>query len=181
MQYHLLINFIGFQVAWFSCVLMAAKDQPSVGIYVVLLVVLLHLYLINNRLRNLSLLIIVTIIGSAWDSLLTSQGILVFSNGIISNKLAPSWIIAMWLGFATTLNVSLRWLYQRYFLAFILGLIAGPLAYQSGAALGAVSIPNTMMANIYLAGGWAIIMPLLVYISEAFESINLNRVISHEH
>ncbi len=180
-NYHLIINFVGFQVAWFTCVLMAAKNQPMNGIAVALVVAAVHLYLVDNRLRALTLLVIITLIGSTWDSLLTSQKILVFSSGILSPNLAPTWIIAMWLSFATTLSVSLRWLYKRYVLAFVLGTISGPLAYQAGAALGAVSIPDNMTANIFLAFGWGLLMPLLVFIAETFENMSTNRVATHEH
>lgn len=180
MNYQLLINFIGFQLAWFSCVLMAAKNEPQIGIVVVGLVVIIYLYLVENRLRSLSLLFIITFIGSSWDSFLTSQQVLVFNSGIISSNMAPSWIIAMWLSFATTINVSLRWLYQRYALAFILGAIAGPLAYQAGAAFGAVSIPDNITANVMLAIGWGLLMPLFIYIAQAIEKTTENRVINYE-
>lgn len=180
-RYHLIINFVGFQIAWFACVLMAAKNQPTAGIIVAFIVVFIHLYLVDNRLHALSLLLIIALIGSTWDSLLTSQQILVFSSGMITPYLAPTWIIAMWLSFATTISVSFRWLYQRYMLAFILGVISGPLVYHAGAALGAVSIPDKMTANIFLAFGWGVIMPLLIFLSEKFENIKTKRVTTHEH
>ncbi|MFW2374029.1 MAG: DUF2878 family protein, partial [Gammaproteobacteria bacterium] len=44
----------------------------------------------------------------------------------------------------------------------ILGAIAGPLAYQAGSALGAMIIPDSMQANMTLAVGWAVLMPLMM-------------------
>jgi len=40
---------------------------------------------------------------------------------------------------ATTLNVSMAWLRGRYALAAIFGAFGGPLAYYSGAKLGAMT------------------------------------------
>ena len=180
-RYQLIINFAGFQIAWFACVLMAAKDQPIIGVAVAFVVVALHLFLVDNRVRAVCLLLVITLIGGTWDSLLTSQQILVFSSGLISPNLAPIWIMAMWLSFATTLSVSFRWLHHRYVLAFALGAISGPLAYQAGAALGAVTIPDSTLANIYLACGWGVLMPLFIFITEIIENLNTNRVVTNGH
>lgn len=169
-RYRIVINVIGFQLGWFSCVLMAAQNKPSIGIVISMIVIALHLYLVNNKLGTLGLLFTITLLGGAWDSLLTSTGILVFNSGIIVQFLAPSWIIVMWLLFATTLNVSLRWLYNRTWLAMLTGAVAGPLAYQGGAALGAVVIPDTVFANTILAIGWSVLLPLSIKVSQVFET-----------
>ena len=162
------VNFIIFQLGWFSCVLMAARGSPETGIIVALLLVGVQLYLADNRRSLLFLLIIITLIGSAWDSLLTSLNILVFNTGMIVHFLAPGWIITMWLIFATTLNVSFRWLFGRYWLAMLLGALCGPMAYQAGAALGAVFIPDNLLANLVMASGWALLMPMSIKLAEMF-------------
>ncbi len=179
-RFHLIINFVAFQVAWFACVLTAANNQPIFGLVTAVVVVGIHLSLVENRLRALIALAIVTVIGVTWDSILTSTRILIFDTGLIVTHLAPYWIIAMWLSFATTLSVSLRWLYGRYVLALILGAIAGPLAYQAGHALGAVSIPNSFIANIVIAVGWAVLMPLFMAITEAIENTTAKEVTAND-
>jgi len=50
-SYRIIINILSFQVTWFTCVLMAAKNQPIIGIIVALIVVIIHLYLVENRLQ----------------------------------------------------------------------------------------------------------------------------------
>lgn len=171
----LLINFVGFQIAWFACVLSAANNQPIIGICIALVIVLIHLYLSANRTSAFTLLAIITLMGSAWDSVLTNQQILVFSSGMMLPFLAPTWIFAMWLSFSTTINTAFRWLYHRYFLAFILGAISGPLTYQAGAALDAVVIPNSLTATVWIAIGWGVMMPLFILIAERFETIDTNK------
>ncbi|MCW9046523.1 MAG: DUF2878 domain-containing protein [Gammaproteobacteria bacterium] len=165
-QKQIVVNFIIFQLGWFSCVLMAAQGLHETGIFIALLLVCVQLFLADNRKKLLILMAIVTLIGSAWDSVMTSLGILVFDTGMIVSFLAPGWIIAMWLMFATTLNVSFRWLFGRYWLAMLLGAICGPLTYQAGAAMSAVVIPDNFLANSVIAAGWALLMPLYIKLTE---------------
>ena len=156
------MNFLGFQLGWLACVLTAANNQPVIGVVAAVIIVATHVYFMQDKVNTLISLFVISFLGIIWDSILTQQQILVFTSGLITNNLAPYWIMAMWFLFATTLNVSLRWLHGHYVYAMLLGAIAGPLAYQAGSALGAVIIPDSMQANIVLAAGWAVLMPLMM-------------------
>ena len=169
-KHNIVINFAGFQIGWFACVLSAANNMPEVGLVIALSVVMLHVYVSRNRQNTLQLLFIVTLLGSAWDSILTHNQVLVFNSGLLTSYIAPSWIMMMWLLFATTLTVSFRWLYGRYMLAAALGAVFGPLTYQAGAAMGAVIIPDEMLANILLILSWSVIFPLLIKITEFYQA-----------
>lgn len=166
---HQLINFVAFQLGWFACVLSAANNQPLLGIGSALLLLGLHFSLSSQVRRDLVLVAAIALIGSSWDSLLTWQQLMLFSSGQYHHNLAPAWISAMWLMFATTINSSLRWLYQRYWLAALLGAIAGPLAYQAGAALGAVNLPQPMLTMVLMSIGWALMMPLFIKLAQNIE------------
>jgi hypothetical protein len=166
---HQLINFVAFQLGWFACVLSAANNQPLLGIACALLLLSLHFSLSTQARRDLVLVSGIALIGSSWDSLLTWQQLMLFSSGQYHHNLAPAWISAMWLMFATTINVSLRWLYRRYFLAAMLGAIAGPLAYQAGAALGAVALPQPLLSLAVMSVGWALLMPLFIKLAQRIE------------
>jgi hypothetical protein len=63
--------------------------------------------------------------------------------------------------FATTLNVSLRWLRGRPLLGALLGAVGGPLAYLAGAKLGGIELLEPALALSALAAGWALLLPLL--------------------
>ena len=169
MNSRMLANFIGFQLGWFACVLMAARGQPMLGIAVALVMVAVHLYMSPQPVGDLRMMLAVTLLGGMWDSLLTGIGILQFSTGMLLPWLAPHWIFAMWLVFATTLNTSLRWLHGRYLLAMVLGAAGGPLAYNAGAALNAVTMPDALLANSAMAAGWGLLMPALVKLAEYFD------------
>jgi hypothetical protein len=170
------INIISFQIGWFACVIMASRNMPEAGILVSLFLIGIQLFLDKNPKNKLLLLMTVGIIGLAWDSLLTATEILVFDTGMIAYFLAPGWILVMWLIFATTLDISFRWLFGRYWIAMLLGAICGPLAYQAGSALGAVDIPNDLVANTIMAAGWAVIMPLLIRLAEYFDNTGAAKV-----
>jgi len=71
----------------------------------------------------------------------------------------------MWMLFATTLNVSLRWLQPRLGLAALLGMIAGPLAYYAGARLGGVSFSAPAAALCAVAAVWTLVLPMLLIIA----------------
>ncbi len=71
-------------------------------------------------------------------------------------------MIALWANFATTLNLSLAGLQTRPWLAALLGLVCGPLAYWGGAGLGAMTFITPLPALITLALGWALLTPLLL-------------------
>ena len=83
-------------------------------------------------------------IGALWDGLLARLGFLEFPSGMFLPWLAPVWIIALWVGFATTLNVSLALLQGRWYWALLFGAVGGPLAYWAGMRLGGVRIPHDM-------------------------------------
>ena len=133
----LILNYLLFQAAWFACVLGGANGYPWFGSGVALLAILLHLSLVSNPGREATLVLLVGLLGALLDSLLVSLGWLDFPSGQLLPGTAPHWIIAMWMAFATVLNVSLGWMRGRYGLAVLLGAVAGPLAYYAGAELGA--------------------------------------------
>ena len=90
---------------------------------------------------------------------LVASGWVSYPSGQWHAALAPYWIVAMWIGFATTLNVSLGWLKGRYWLATLFGAAGGPLAYLAGAKLGGITLVSSDAAPLALALGWAAIMP----------------------
>lgn len=160
-------NFILFQIGWFSCVISGATPGYSwVGVVVVAIIVALHLLRANDISREASLVIAAMFIGTLWDSSLIQAGLFNFPHSAAINGLAPYWIIAMWGLFATTLNVSMKWMKGKYLLASAFGAIGGSLAYYAGYKLNAVEFSDTRTALVAVAAGWAIIMPALMALSE---------------
>jgi hypothetical protein len=158
-------NALVFQAGWLCCVLAGAYHLPWLGTLTALLIVAWHVRSAGNPSRELTLILIAGVIGAVWDSFLVYAGWLQYPSGILFPGTAPHWIVAMWLLFATTLNVSLRWLQGRPALAAALGALAAPGAYFAGWKLGGVQIPELPLAMLALGAGWAVLLPLLVYLA----------------
>lgn len=168
----MLINILLFQLCWFACILGGANGMPLLGVAVVALAVAYHLYSTANPRAELLLLVVAAIIGGAWDSLLVTLGWLVYPSGTLIAGTAPYWLVAMWIAFATTFNVSLRWFKQHLLLAALFGAVGGPLAYFAGERLGGVVFSSYPAALGALALGWTLLMPLLLLIADRFNGFS---------
>lgn len=151
-----------FQGAWFAAVLGAAAGRHWLGPAAVALVVAIHLALTDNRPGETKLLLTTGVLGFFFDTALVAGGVFLPLAHLLPRPFSPLWMVALWLNFATTLNVSLAWLRSRYLLAALFGAVGGPLAYYSGARLGATEALPTTGAMLILAAGWGVMTPLLV-------------------
>ena len=169
MNFAVITNFVIFQIGWFSCVLGGAHNWPWLGTLVAALLIVIHLWRVPSPTPELKLLLIAGMLGIIFDSLLVTFNLLQFPSGTLVEGMAPHWIIAMWMMFATTLNVTFRWLKGQFILAALLGAIAGPLAYYGGAKLGGVMFNQFTLSLIVLALIWGSAMPLLMWLSDRFD------------
>jgi hypothetical protein len=161
-----LLNFVAFQIGWLSAVIGAGKGWPFLGPIVVAVVVALHLWRSPRRSREVQFLIIVALLGTMVDSLLSAFHLVSYRGGHGTTWIAPAWITAMWLNFGTTIHASLGWLARRYILVAFLGAVAGPLAYRAAAGLGAVELLRPFWSLSLLALTWAVVLPLLFWLSQ---------------
>lgn len=167
-----LTNILLFQFGWFSCVLGAARHLPWVGTLVSVGIIAWHLSRSALPRREAALILLAGAIGLLLDSVVVHRGLIAYTSGTLAAGLAPHWIVAMWMIFATTLNVSFRWLKGRWLLAAALGAAAGPLAYLGGARLGAAEFPGGGVAPLLaIAAVWAIAMPLLLWLSDRYDGV----------
>jgi hypothetical protein len=166
---NLIINFIAFQVGWFATVAGGANQLAWAGTLVAMAIIALHLWRVANARTELILIGIVAVVGATWDSLLVALGITWYPSGTLIAGTAPHWIVAMWMLFATTLNVSMRWMRGHPGLAVVMGGVFGPLAFYAGSKMGGVAFPDFWLAMVTLGIGWAVLMPFLIYLSEQFD------------
>ena len=87
--------------------------------------------------------------------------------GTGGGQLTPAWLIGIWALFMTTLSHSLSWIGSKPWLPFGCAPIAGPFAYWSASALGAVQLPNLTLSLAALALGWLVVFPSLLYLRKA--------------
>lgn len=164
----ILINFMLFQVSWFACVLGAAYSLPWLGVLVTLVVVFWHFFQAKHMQPEIILMLTVLVIGGLYDQALLSAGLIDYVNHGWSSAVVPVWILALWLAFASILNVSLRWMREKYMLGVIFGAVGGPLAYLGAQKLGAVTI-HGINALLALSIGWAVITPILLVLAKRFD------------
>lgn len=155
------VNALLFQAGWFATVLGAARGLPWLGVIAATAIVAWHLARAPRPRAELALLALAIAAGAAFETLLVQSGWLRFEAGIVVAGTAPVWMVALWANFATTLNVSLRLLRARLPLAALAGAIGAPVAYFSGARLGAIEIVATGPALAAIAAGWTVLTPLL--------------------
>ena len=167
----LLLNLVIFDIAWFSSVVGGAREMPWLGPLAVLVALMIHCRAARNLTEEVLLILSCAIIGSIFDSFLVASGWVTYKAGLVSDHLAPYWIITMWMLFATTLNVSMRWLRGRPWLAALFGAIGGPISYLTGEELGGIVLSNQSAALVALAIGWAIMMPMLIRLSEVLDGM----------
>ncbi len=169
----LLLNFVAFQIGWFAAVLGAANNLPWAGPLVIAGVIALHLRVVDRPRDELSLILICGLIGAVMDSILVAVGWVAYPTGSIVDFAAPYWIVAMWMLFATTLNVSMGWLKPRKLIGAVFGLIGGPLAYYTGFKLGGIEFVVFDAAIVALGIVWGIAVPVLLMLAERFNGVGV--------
>jgi hypothetical protein len=163
-------NLLAFQTGWWAVVLGAAAGQPGLGIGTVALLLAWHLARVRPFLKEAVLIGLATLAGLAFESLLQASGWVAYAGD--TGQLAPIWMAALWANFATTLNVSLRPLQGRPWLAAALGAVGGPLAYWGGAGLGAMTFHDLAAGLAALAIAWALLTPLLLALAGRLDGDN---------
>lgn len=169
----MLFNLIGFQIGWFSCVLGGANQQPWLGALISAMILLIHIKRAVHPALEARLIFAALVIGLLFDGLLLNLHWISFASvPYWPHQLPPPWMIILWGLFASTINISLSWLQNKPWLATLIGAIAGPVAYWSGARLGGLQLTSPTAAFIYLSIGWAIAVPLLFKFSALLETKN---------
>jgi hypothetical protein len=163
------VNVIAFQVGWFACVLGAAHGVPWIGAAAVTVISAWHVWCAYRPSCETALLALVALVGVAFDTLLIQLGLIHFNAGVVLGGITPYWMLALWVVFATTLNVSLRAFHHRLLIAGALGGLGGALAYYSGARLGAMQLLLPGKALLTIALGWALLTPALLVVARRYD------------
>ncbi len=158
-----LANFVGFQLCWFACVLGAARESGWLGPLVVLAWCALHLARHPAPAREALALLAVGACGLLVDTLQMHVGWLVYRGTPLGGVLAPAWILALWIAFATTYRSSLAWVARRTWLAALFGAIGAPFSYWAGVRMGAVQFGEPLWSSIAgIAIAWGVAFPSTV-------------------
>ncbi len=172
-------NLIGFQLGWLACVLGGAHGQPWLGVLLSLPILAWHFRHAEFAWREARLLLLVALSGGVFDQLMLSLGLLGYPAANWPNQLLPVWMWMLWMLFASTLNVSLRWLRGHALVGAILGLAGGPLAYLGASQLGAVQLLQGPITLITIGLVWAVAMPAMIWLSKYLDGYTERGGLSH--
>lgn len=168
----IIFNFVAFQLLWWACVLSAKGSWETSVFCLIILLVLLHIQWVEGWQQALPLLL-TAVSGCIFDQVMYRMGYVDF--GTVTASYIPSWMIGLWFAFACTLNVSMRWLQGKPWLAVVLGFIFGPLAYLAAESLGAVQLTGSTLTLAWIALEWAIALPVLLWIRVFFNANMLTK------
>ena len=161
-----MINFILFQLLWVACVLGADNQTiwPALSIILIMLVIFL---LPSIRAKNDFIFIITCLVlGFILDSSLAYFNFIDYSFNYGFTRIAPLWILFLWVGFALTLNHSMAWIFNNAKLGYLLMALGPPLSYISAGKLGAVSINNMLLTSLLVSLSWMLVFKILLLVKK---------------
>lgn len=171
-----LLNYGLFQAGWCICVLGSAAGHPWPATAAGLVLVLAHLALVRDVVRETLLLLTGLLLGLLVDGFHIHTGVLVFPVGTLHPGLPPPWILVLWLQFAMTLHFSLAWLAGRYGLGALLGSVSGALAYWAGVRFGAADFGADLARCLIQIGlSWVLTLLVLLKVSQLTASTEKGR------
>jgi hypothetical protein len=159
-----IINGVLFQLVWIGCVWGGSSGRWWLGPACVLLFGLWQVPRSSMPSSELKLVAAAVVFGLTVDTAYVALGLISYPAPGPWQTVAPIWILALWVGFALTLNHSLAWLKGRPILATVMGATAGPFSFWIGATgWGAASFAAPMPVVLAVQGSvWAVIIPGLV-------------------
>ena len=166
-----LINAGLFQGLWFSAVYGSAHGL--IWPCILFLAALMWWQLAPSRRADsdIKLIGIALLIGLIIDSMWINMDVMKFTDQTPINWLSPAWILALWVGFALTINHSMSWLKIHPLIPALLGMISAPLSYYAGKKFGAVEYNHdTLLVSAYIGIAWCVALPLIVKFSDEQEA-----------
>ncbi|NVK26384.1 MAG: DUF2878 domain-containing protein [Gammaproteobacteria bacterium] len=167
----MIINFVGYYVAWLGLVLFGNVFVPfALALLVIhLLGVVTHP---SRQKAELKLIVSVAMLGSLVDGLLTQLSIFHFHRGSLLPLLSiPYWLVILWACFAATLAHSLKVLSKSKILQALVGAVFAPLSYVAGYKFDAVQLGYSVFSTyLVLATVWAVIIVVCFSLKDKFLS-----------
>jgi hypothetical protein len=149
----------------------SAAGRPWIGPAMAFALVAAHLARAAEPFREGAGIAAIAALGTLWEVLPAATGLIEYRSGVPALSGVPFWIAALWLAFATTLNVSLRWLRERPLIAALTGAVAGPACYGTAATLGALVLTEPRHALAAQAAAWAVLLPIALGIAARCDGV----------
>lgn len=166
----IILHSILFYVIWFCCVLGAAQGYPwfgpVIGMIILFTQYLFQRFVIKDFAGLISFMLVLTLVGSIIDTLLTQVGWIIFSHNPFDPWLSPPWMMVLWLNFAMVYYSCMQSWWPRYWLLGILSLVGFPWAYITGEIFGAARLVHGLYSSVLIGIIWAVLLPSIsIYFS----------------
>ena len=148
----------GYQLTWLSCVFGEIKfNQENLGVYVGFIFLSLYIFYHHKKVNFLKIILLISIPGYLFDSLLVYLQIYEFTSSFIVGTL-PLWMIILWLSFST-LFVEVLVIFKNFKkTGLFLSSVLGPITYYLGEPIGIISINNEISFFSLMIFFWFILM-----------------------
>lgn len=160
-----IVNFLFFQLLWFSAVLGAANDYAWAAPLCLAVFVIFHFTcFVKHRYADILLLALCILLGLVIDSIGSHFGWVEFVYYTFK-PITPLWLLCLWAGFALTINHSMRWIKAHVILGGVAGAVFGPLSYYAGWQAGAMQWVEPFSTALFISAAWSLVMPVLSIIA----------------
>ncbi|EAT11338.1 DUF2878 domain-containing protein [Bermanella marisrubri] len=150
---HILLNAVLFQFAWFSAALVSWLLS---SLFVIAGLIQLSVVYRSGVAKQALLVTGAILLGIAMDSSFHHLGIYTFLNNPAHVLGFPFWLLCMWFAFATSLCLSLAWLFAKPVIFIVAAAIMGPVSYLAGRELDLLMFVNSDIPWMIAAwGSWA--------------------------
>lgn len=175
-----LANALLFQLAWLAAVGGAGRGWAWCGPAAALAFALWQVPRSAWPRADAALVGCVALAGFAVDSLWAWSGLVTYAEAGPWPRLAPAWIVSLWVSFALTLNHSMAVLKPHPAWAALLGAAGGPLAYGvAESAWGAVVLATPPWQPLLaLALAWGLLTPALLALGTRLQSLASPRALA---
>ena len=151
---------VWYYLGWFGCVYFG---RWGISNWSLIFPMMPMVYLLKSKTISIAqflFLVKISMVGIIFDSAAYYFQWITFPNHQAS--VIPTWLVSMWLLFATIFPLSHRLFKTKLGLAAVLGAIVGPLSYYSGVAFESISFGHRNVLFIY-AIFWGIYFPIVHY------------------
>jgi len=176
-----ILNAVLFQLVWFACVWGGARGLWWLAVASVIGFALWQVPRSSAPRTELALVGAAVVTGLVVDTTYVVAGLVSYPEPGPWRGVAPIWILALWVGFALTLNHSLAWLKGRPLAAALMGGLAGPFSFWIGVTRFAAAefVAPAPVVLMILGTVWAVLLPGLFALAGRLEALQPPTITRH--
>tara|TARA_B100000029_G_C17432885_1_gene908551 strand:- start:86 stop:604 length:519 start_codon:yes stop_codon:yes gene_type:complete len=148
-----IFNIISFYIYWWVSIWAASEEKYFIGPLLAVISFIIHFVVIEEKMKELYLLLVCFIIGILLENSFINFGIIEYK-GILFEfyGISPLWVLLLWIGFGLTLFHSSIFILGKFKLSFLLGFIFGPIIYFSAHKFGSLTLKLSYLHSYLILG-----------------------------